>query len=400
MHQKSVLPKNMDANMSLNTRDELLEKLRRRYKTAGKEHKGKLIDQAVEMMGYHRKSAIRALGEKPVRVVAMPAIVGRPRVYEPELLLPALRTIWLAGQQPCGKRLVAMMPEWVPAYEAFHRGLKSSAREQLVEASSATLDRLLAPLRAQCRKPPVGTSPGTMLRQSVPIRGGAWREDEPGWTEVDTVLLCGGSTQGETVTAVDNVDICTGWVEVRAMWGRGQHGTVEQLGDMEKSQPFVWKGMDSDNGGEFMNLHVMSWCQEGRARPIFYTRSRPYKSNDNAHVEQKNWTHVRHWFGYERYDNPEAVGLINELARGELGQFTNLFSANLKLRSRERDPEGREKRVYEKAQTPLARVLASAHVAEKEKARLRELKGRLNPFGLEKKIQKKLKKIERVRRGA
>lgn len=384
--------------MSQNTKSELLAKLRRRYETAGKSHRILLIDQAVEMMGYHRKSAIRSLAWKPVSGGPKPTRMGRPRIYDAPTLLPVLKTIWLIGQQPCGKRLAAMMPEWVPAYESYHRSLKSSVRDQLLEASSATLDRMLGGCRAQYRKAPPGTKPGTMLRQSIPIRGGSWQQDEPGWTEADTVALCGGSTTGENIWMLDNTDICLTWVEMRAMYGRGQHATVEQLQDIERSQPFIWLGLDTDNGGEFINRHVLSWCQEGRKRPIYCTRSRPYRSNDNAHVEQKNWTHVRHWFGYQRHDNPEVVALINELARGELGQFVNLFSPSAKLESKETHPGGRERRKYDQPATPYARALAHPQIAAPDKARLRALKEKLNPFALEASIQKQLKIIMRLRR--
>src|ERR1035437_2927128 len=213
----------MDANMSQNTKQEVLEKLRRRYAAAGLEHRRKLIDQAVELMGYHRKSAIRALRPKaaPVKRRKLKATIGRPRLYEPGRLLPVLKRSWLAGQQPCGRRLESMMPEWVPAYEAYHRRVANSVREQLLEASSATLDRLLHSVRVRAGKSR-GTRPGTMLRQEIPIRGGAWQSTEAGSMEADTVSLCGGNANGEVVHVLDNTDICTTWVEMRAMYGRGQ----------------------------------------------------------------------------------------------------------------------------------------------------------------------------------
>jgi hypothetical protein len=389
----------MDANMSQITKKEVLAKLRRRYEVAGKPHRIKLITEVKELLGYsHRKSAIRALNWKGSPELAMPSVIGRPRLYDAQLLVPPLKTIWLIAQQPCGKRLAAMMAEWVPAFESYHRSLSSSVREQLLQASSATLDRLLAGSRSQCHKPSCGTRPGTMLRQQIPIRGGSWQEDEPGWTEADTVSLCGGCVQGENTWMLDNTDICLTWVEMRAMHGRGQHATVEQLKDMEQSQPFTWLGLDSDNGGEFINRHVLSWCQKGRRQPIYYTRSRPYRSNDNAHVEQKNWTHVRHWFGYERHDNPEVAILINELTRGELGQFVNLFSASMKLESKEQTPEGKEKRRYGQPATPYERVMAHPAIGAEKKKELRALKQRLNPFELEANIQKQLREIQKVRR--
>ena len=197
---------------------------------------------------------------------------------------------------------------------------------------------------------------------------------------------------------LDSTDICTTWVEMRAMYGRGQHAAVQQLTDIESDLPFPWLGLDTDNGGEFINRHVLRWCQRGRRDPIYYTRSRPYRSNDNALIEQKNWTHVRHWFGYERHDNAEVTPLINELATGELGQFLNLFSPSMKLQSKEQTPEGKQRRTYDDPRTPYERVLASSQVTEKKKVELKKLKASLNPFALEAAIQKKLRAIHRVRR--
>jgi hypothetical protein len=157
------------------------------------------------------------------------------------------------------------------------------------------------------------------------------------------------------------------------MWGRGQAGTLAALQDVEESLPFALLGLDSDNGGEFINHHVMRWRQQ-RARPVFMTRSRPYKKDDNAHVEQKNWTHIRQWFGYERHDNPAVVELINQLAKGPYGQLLNYFHASLKLESKERK-DGRVRRIDGEAQTPLARVLASVQVSPGTKVRLRAEKG-------------------------
>jgi len=292
--------------------------------------------------------------------------------------------------------LQAMMPEWVPAYEAYHGGVNPAVKEQLVAASSATLDRLLRPVRIQGRSPR-GTRPGTLLRQEIPIRGGTWQSDEAGWTEADTVSLCGGNASGAAIWMLDNVDICTTRVEMRAMFGRGQEAAVEQLQDIEQHLPFPWLGLDSDNGGEFINRHLLKWCQTDRQAPFFYTRSRPYRSNDNAHVEQKNWTHVRHWFGYERHDNSEVTSLMNDLARGDLGHFVNLFSPSMKLESQE-TIDGKTKRIYGKPVTPYARVLSSPQVSPEKKAQLQDLKESLNPFALERNIQKQLKAIHKIRR--
>ncbi len=380
--------------MSQRTRVEVLTKLRRRYRSAGAQHKRKLLDQAQELLGYHRKAAIRAL--RAPTVVGGPRIItGRPVLYDPGVLLRWLRPIWAATDYACGRRLVAMLPEWVPAYEQHERRLPGEVREKLLMASGRTLDRLLEPLRGQGAGRAL-TRPGTLLRQQIPIRGSVWEEGKAGWLEVDTVALCGGSVAGEFVWMVDGVDYATTWVEVRAMWGRGQAGTLAALQDVEGSLPFDLLGLDSDNGGEFLNHHVVSWLQK-RKRPVFMTRSRPYKKDDNAHVEQKNWTHIRQCFGYERHDNPEVVEPINALVKGAYGQLLNYFHASLKLEGKERK-EGRVRRIYGAAQTPLARVLASAQVTPQTKRRLEGEKAQLNPFALKQEVARSLKEIAAMRR--
>jgi hypothetical protein len=384
----------MDQAMSQTTRNEVLKKLRRRYLRAGPEHKRKLLDQAQELLGYHRKAAIRSLRAWTIERGPW-MITGRPVTYEPERLLPYLRAIWQATDYACGRRLVAMLPEWIPAYEQHERRLPGEVRDKLLEASGRTLDRLLAPLRIQGAGRSL-TRPGTLLRHQIPIRGSVWEEGKAGWLEVDTVALCGGTTAGEYVWMVDGVDYATTWVEVRAMWGRGQHGTLAVLRDVEASLPFALLGLDSDNGGEFLNYHVMRWLQK-RPRPVFMTRSRPYKKDDNAHVEQKNYTHVRQCFGYERHDNPEVVALINVLIKQAYGPLLNFFHASLKLERKERT-EGKLRRIYGPAQTPLARVLASAEVSPQTKRRLTQEKALLNPFALKQVVARSLKAIASVRR--
>jgi hypothetical protein len=384
----------MDQDMNQSTRRQVLEKLRRRYENAGAEHKRKLLDQAVQLLGYHRKAAIRSLRRRVV--VGVPWIItGRPVKYEPSRLVPRLRPIWQATDYACGQRLVAMLPEWIPAYEQYERRMPEEVREKLLLASGRTLDRRLEPFRGQ-GPGRSWTRPGTLLRQQIPIRGSLWEEGKAGWLEVDTVALCGGSVAGEFVWMVDGVDYATTWVEVRAMWGRGQVGTLAALQDVEASLPFTLLGLDSDNGGEFLNYHVLNWLQK-RPRPVFMTRSRPYKKDDNAHVEQKNWTHLRQCFGYERHDNPAVVAPINELVKGAYGQLLNYFHASLKLERKERHGQ-RVRRIYGKAQTPLARVLASAEVTELTKQRLRQDKARLNPFALKQTVARGLKAIAAMRR--
>lgn len=385
----------MDKDMNRTTRKQVLEKLRRRYETAGAEHKRKLIDQAVQLLGYHRKAAIRALGRRS-QAGGPVILTGRPVEFDPGLLLPWLRPIWRATDYVCGQRLVAMLPEWIPAYEQHERRLPAEVREKLLLASGRTLDRLLALLRGQGNGRSL-TRPGTLLRQQIPIRGSVWEDHKPGWLEADTVALCGGSVAGEFVWMLDGVDYATTWVEVRAMWGRGQANTLAALQDLEASLPFALLGLDSDNGGEFINHHVLHWLQK-RPQPVFMTRSRPYKKDDNAHVEQKNWTHVRQCFGYERYGHPDLVAPMNALLKGPYGQLRNYFHASLKLKSNKKT-DGQRRRIYGEAQTPLARVLASAEVSAATKEALRQKKAGVNPFALKLAVNQHMKEIEAMRRG-
>jgi hypothetical protein len=385
----------MHTEMSQQTRREVLARLRHFYKSAGREHKSKLIQEAIDLLGYHPKAAIRALnGPRPKRAKAeFPALMGRPREFAPEKLLPILKPIWFAALQPCGRRLHALLPEWLPAYESDHERIDADLRQSLLGASARTLDRLIAPLRAQTRRRG-GTRPGSLLRQSIPIRG-PWTEEGPGWLEVDTVALCGGALDDRHLWMLDGVDIRTDWTEQRAVQNRGQHAVLAQVRDIETSLPFPLLGVDSDNGGEFLNHHLVQYLQ-ARPRPVYFTRSRAYHKNDNAHVEQRNWTHVRQHFGYERYDNPEAVALINALCKGALGLLLNHFLPTQKLIGKER-VEGRVVRKYGPAQTPYARLLSAPQISAERKEQLKATHQANNPMALTRQIEREKKQIERCR---
>jgi hypothetical protein len=381
----------MHPKMSQITREEMLARKRLRYVQAGREHKGKIITELIELFGYHRKAAIRALRPAPP---PSPFVRGRPKEYEPDKLLVPLKAIWLTALQPCGKRLVSALPEWLPAYEEDHRRLNPDVKRALLNASSATLDRLLHPLRVLHRRRAT-TRPGTLLRQQIPIRT-EWTEQSPGYLEVDTVALCGGVLDDRHSWMVDGVDIHTTWNEMRALANRGEVATVEQIRDVEQSLPFPLCGLDSDNGGEFINHHLLRYLQR-RQRPVPMTRSRAYRKNDNAHIEQKNYTQVRQWFGYERYDNPDVVPLINALCKGALGQLLNFFLPTMKLESKRREGS-RTIRKYGPAATPLSRVLACPEVSKQTKDRLQKARRELNPFALRRQVDRQLKEIDRHRR--
>jgi len=378
--------------MSQNTRQEVLAKKRARYARAGKAHKTKIINEVVELFDYHRKAAIRAL--QPRLVSAAPFVIGRPREYDPDRLRAPLKAIWLAALQPCGVRLKACLPDWLPAYEEDHRRLDADVRQALLAASRATLDRLLIPARIEHRRRAT-TRPGTLLRHQIPLRT-EWAENQAGFLEMDTVALCGGTLDDRHGWMFDAVDIHTTWNEMRALPNRGEAATLLQIRDVEASLPFPLCGLDSDNGGEFINQHLVKHLH-ARERPVAFTRSRPYRKNDQAHIEQKNYTQVRLWFGYERYDNPAVVPLINTLCKGALNQLLNHFLPTMKLARKER-VGSRVVRQYGATLTPLARVLACPEVNAETKARLRQAKRLSNPFALTREVERQLKVIAANRR--
>ena len=385
----------MHSEMSKETKDQVLARLRRRYATAGAQHKARLLDQAVELLGYHRKAAIRSLRQGPPEP-ALPKVtlvLGRPKTYQPERLLPILKPIWFAAFQPCGSRLHALLPEWLPAYEQDHRAVDPDLRQCLLKASARTLDRLIAPLRVGLARRG-GTRPGSLLRQSIPIRG-HWTEEGPGWLEMDTVALCGGALDDRHLWMLDAVDIRTDWTELRALANRGQRSTLEQITHLEESLPFALLGLDSDNGGEFINHHLVAYLGQ-RPKPVLFTRGRPYRKNDNARVEQRNWTHVRQHFGYERYDNPQVAPLMNRLCAGALGQLLNHFLPTQLLQEKRREGK-RTIRVYGPALTPYARVLAATEVSAAKKTQLRTLHDQLNPFALAREVERQKKAINSQR---
>ena len=380
--------------MSELTRQEVLAKKRLRYARAGKEHKARILDELVELFGYHRKAAIRALRPRPA--AGAPYVRGRPKEYDPEALLPALKAIWLAALQPCGTRLKACLPDWLPAYESDHRRLDPGVRQGLLDASRATLDRLLIPARVVHRRR-AATRPGSLLRAEIPIRT-EWPENAPGYVELDTVALCGGALDDRHGWMLDAVDIHTGWSVLRGLPNRGEASVCGQMDDLRARLPFALRGIDSDHGGEFINRQLVRYCA-GQEPPVAFTRSRPYRKNDQAHIEQKNFTNVRLWFGYERHDRPEVWPLVNALCRGPLDQLLNWFLPTMKLAEKER-VGSKVVRRYGPTQTPLERVLACAEVGAETKARLRAEKAAQNPFAVRREVDRQLKAIEAVRRRA
>ena len=375
--------------MSLSAKREALARIHGRYQRAGRPHKTRILDEFCATCGYHRKAALRLLN-RPLPT-APPKRSGPKVRYDPVALLPVLKVVWLASDQLCSKLLQAALPEWLEHHERRSAPLPEALREKLLKISPAQIDRLLRPARVQHPKKGLSaTRPGTLLRHAVPTRHGPPETTRPGSVEADTVAHCDDSTEGDYVNSLTFTELFSGWTENRAVWNKSAAAVLAQLKDLEQGVPYEMKDFHTDNGGEFLNWALHRHLT-GRPRQLPWTRSRAYRKNDNAHCEQKNWTHVRQLFGHERFGHPELVPLMNDLYAREWSQFTNHFKPTFKLLKREKK-NGKTKRIYEpKPQTPCQRLLASPDIPEATKARLRAEHAALDPFALKKSIEAKLK---------
>jgi len=358
-----------------------------RYQRVGRRFKSKILDEFCAVCGYTRKYAIGLLSRKPRRRQCKP---GPRRRYDGQVLEP-LKVIWLAAEQMCSKRLKAALPLWLPFYEQEHGPLVEAVRQKLLQISAASIDRLLKKERARYRgKGLCGTRPGGLLKHQIPIRTDNDDVDRPGFLEADTVAHCGNSLAGDFIWSITFTDIFCQWTENRATWNKGAEGVLGQVKDVEANLPFELLGFDVDNGSEFLCFHLWRYLLD-RPRPVPLTRSRPYRKNDQAHVEQKNWTHVRQLLGYQRLEQPERVPLINELYR-TWGLLHNFFCPNLKLLSKTRKG-AKTIRKYSPPQTPYQRLLESKHLSQEQKQKLQNRFQQLNPLQLKREIEQKLKLV-------
>jgi hypothetical protein len=375
--------------MSNKSKHEYLEAIRDRYRHATKRGKQRTLDELCQVCGYNRKYAIRLLNAAPPSArTPSQRRAGRVPQYTHPDILRFLKRLWKAGNLPCGKRLKAMIPLWLP----FEQSITREARERLQTISAATIDRLLASLRRLHTKCGLATTkPGSLLKKHIPIKTNQWDEHIPGFLEADTVAHCGSSMAGMFAFTLNAVDIATNWSEQRALWGKGERGTLEALTSIEAALPFRMRGFDCDNGSEFLNWTLLAHYTK-RKQPVDYTRSREYHKNDNAHVEGKNWTHVRQYLGYERFDDPTIVPLLNDLFTNEWRLLMNFFLPSVKLTDKQR-VKSRIIKTYDPPKTPLQRVLESPHVAPLRKRELKSLFPQLNPFLLQQCVNKKIRLI-------
>jgi len=373
-----------------------------KYKKATKKEKGQILDSVIALTGYNRSYAARVLRDR-----GKPKVLGkvrngkqtitlvedertkrkkrrtRPRRYDNEVFV-RLAKIWIICDGICGKRLAPYLPEIIPVLERWGElKLTDEVREKLLSISEATIDRLLAPVRKRYQlRARSGTKPGTLLKHQIPIRTfSEWNEKRPGFVEIDLVGHDGGNSRGDYIQTLDVTDVCTGWTETRAVKNKAQVWVFGGLTAIMERMPFKILGIDSDNGREFINDHLVRFCDK---KKITFTRSRPYRKNDNCFVEQKNYSVVRKTVGYARYDTDEELNVLNELY-DSLRLYTNFFQPVMKLIKKTR-VGSKVRKEYDRARTPFRRVLESPFISEQAKEKLNQEYVTLNPVKLKRKI--------------
>jgi hypothetical protein len=363
--------------MSQRSKREMIESIRPRYLKANRATKTKILDEFIATTGYHRKYALRVLkhGPKPKGLKKQ----GRQKIYQGEVV-QTLEQIWEIYGRICSKRLHPFLSEGVTVLERCHEiSLSPEIKQLLLSMSRATIDRCLK--KARFTNPLHGistTKPGTLLKKAIPIRTFTpWEDEKPGFLEIDLVAHCGISTDGTYLNTLTATDLATGWTECRALANKTQIAVSKAIVEIRHDLPFPLLGVDSDNGSEFINATLYSYCIDEK---ITFTRSRPYQKNDQAHVEQKNWSVVRHTVGYDRLETPEELALLASIYTG-LRLYINFFQPVLKLVAKERI-DGKTLRTYDQAMTPFRRVLALDSISTEIKARLIDQYMQLNPVTL------------------
>ncbi len=370
---------------------EYLRAIYERYRKAGRKAKKVILDEFCENTRYHRKYAIRLLnGPRPEK-----RLIRRERRrgvnYNPETLA-VLTAVWEAAGYPWSVRLKALLPLWLPWIRKRFR-VRPEIEKQLLQISPRQIDRRLKAQKTQRRRRLYGrTKPGYLLKHHIPVKTDRWDVETPGFTEADLVSHSGNSASGEFAHTLNITDIHSTWTESRALLGRGEEGVQRAVNEIATSLPFPLLGVDSDNGSEFINWHLKNWCDQ---RQIQLTRGRPYKKDDNAHIEQKNWTHVRKLLAWDRYDTHEAVAAMNDLYRNELRLWLNLFLPSVKLVKKVR-VGSKLRRVYDAPRTPFERVRECPQADPEKLAQLEQLRKRLDPFQLSRIIEHKLDRIYRL----
>ncbi|MCI0530233.1 MAG: hypothetical protein L0Y56_22545, partial [Nitrospira sp.] len=371
---------------------EYLNQIRERYKNADLKTKGAILTEFCAVCGYHRKYAIRLLSRGHQ---GGPKSSGRKRIYGPDLMAH-IRELWFWMEQLSAVRMKRALWLWLKFYTKAADGTACTEvqKRQLRKMSASTLGRYLKELRAQ--KGISGTKTNWALKHKIPIEILNYKITKPGAMQADTVLHCGNKIAGNYAHSLTMTDIASGWTENRAIWTKDSRQVRDQMKSIEQTLPFNLHWLATDCGNEFLNHYVISYL-ECRRKPVYFSRSRPYHKDDNAFSEQKNWTHVRGLFGYDRIDQRELIPLMNEIYEKYWNPLHNFFFPSLKLIAKE-VVNKKIKKKFDAPKTPAQRLLESEHLSIRQKRNLRQRYKQLNPFELKTEMEKKLKAFYRILR--
>lgn len=381
--------------MSIISRKEYLSRIKGRYLKVRLKDKSAILSEFVRNTGYNQKYAIRILAaghEYKAKCINRKVHY----TYTNEDIF-WLKKIWEIMDYSCGQRLAPQMPEIIFKLTHFKElNMPEATQERLKYIGPSTIDARLKNFKSEVkRRINSTTKPGSLIKKQIPIRTSSWNEQRIGYTELDTVAHCGDNASGEFISSLDLTDILTGWTETEAIMGRAQNRIIAGLDNIKGRLPFPLNAIDPDNGSEFINWQLFNYCLD---RQVEFTRGRPYAKNDNAHIEQKNWTHVRKVFGYKRRETEKELELMNDLYRNEIRLYKNFFMASVKLIDKKRTGRNGEKikRIYDRAKTPYQRVMECVQISQEIKTKLKEQYDQLNPADLRRKIQNKLEKLNRA----
>lgn len=381
--------------MELKSRKAYMEAIYERYHKCPKQSKSRILNEVCEVCGYHRKYAIRRISQwRANQGQAQPRKRRRRgKLYPPEVMR-IIEKVWETAGYPWSVRLKEILRLWLPWIRR-RFGLREAQEAKLLAVSPSTIDRTLRDKKRQLRRRIYGrTKPGTLLRHRIEVRCEHWDVKVPGYLELDLVSHSGSCAEGEFIYTLNLTDIASTWDESCSVMGKGEESVIEALQEITEALPFPVLGIDSDNGSEFINWHLKAYCD---ARDFQFTRSRPYKKDDNAHIEQKNWTHVRKLIGWDRYDSPQALKAMNDLFRHELRLYMNLFQPSVKL-VQAICKGSRRTRHYDHPQTPLDRLLNLKAGNAQQLEELSRLRRQTDPFELAARVQEKLEAIWSLRR--
>ena len=379
--------------MDLHSRRDLMDSMSERYRKASRVSKTRILNEVCAATGFHRKYAITRINLVETSRPAKPPLPRRREKTYRRDVLAVIEKVWEEAGYPWSVRLKAILHLWLPAIRKRYK-LTRALEAQLLAISPRTIDRALKGKKRELRRRLYGrTKPGTLLRHQIPIKCEHWDVTTAGHLELDTVSHSGTNAEGLFAYSFNLTDIGSTWVETRSVLGKGEVGIVKAFSEMSEVLPFKVLDIDADNGSEFINHNLFSYCH---SRDIGFTRGRPYKKDDNAHIEQKNWTHVRKLIGWDRYDTPESVAALNDLYANELRLYMNLFQPSVKLIRTVRKGS-RKVRRYDDPRTPLDRLAGMPGADPQKIDALLHLRSRLDPFDLSRIIRRKLEKIWEMR---